>query len=97
MIKLTSLTIDDKRKLEGVLDQVRKNGYAIVDQELELGLLAIAVPIQEPSGNVLAALGVSVGAGRVSQENLVKQVLPILRRSSDLIARGLSEQKRVLP
>jgi IclR family pca regulon transcriptional regulator len=97
MTKLTSLTIDDKRKLEGVLEQVRKNGYAIVDQELELGLLAIAVPIQEPSGNVLAALGVSVGAGRVSQENLVKQVLPILRRSSDLIARGLSEQKRVLP
>jgi DNA-binding IclR family transcriptional regulator len=57
----------------------------------------MAVPIQAPSGGVLAALGVSVGAGRVSHEHLVKRVLPILRRSSDLIANGLSEQKHLLP
>jgi len=95
--KLTRRTIDDKRKLEATLKQVRKQGYAIVDQELELGLLAMAVPIQAPSGGVLAALGVSVGAGRVSHDHLIKRVLPVLRRSSELIASGLSEQKYLLP
>jgi IclR family pca regulon transcriptional regulator len=97
LTRLTSRTIDDKRKLEAVLDQVRKDGYAIVDQELELGLLALAVPIKGPSGNVLAALGVSVGAGRVSHDHLVKKVLPILRRSANLIAKGLPEQKLLQP
>ncbi len=48
LTKFTSRTIDDKRKLEAVLAQVRENGYAIVDQELELGLLALAVPIRAP-------------------------------------------------
>jgi len=91
LTKLTSKTIDDKKKLEAVLDQVRQSGYAMVDQELELGLLALAVPIRSPSGGVLAALGVSVNAGRVTPEQLVKRVLPILRHSSDLITKGLHE------
>jgi IclR family pca regulon transcriptional regulator len=93
LTKFTSRTIDDKRKLEAVLAQVRENGYAIVDQELELGLLALAVPIRAPSGGILAALGVSVGAGRVSEDHLIKRVLPILRRSSDLISQGLRDAK----
>ena len=93
LTKFTSRTIDDKRKLEAVLAQVRENGYAIVDQELELGLLALAVPIRAPSGGILAALGVSVGAGRVSEDHLIKRVLPILRRSSDLISQGLHDVK----
>jgi IclR family transcriptional regulator, pca regulon regulatory protein len=95
LAKLTGHTIDDKRKLHAVIEQVRKDGFAIVDQELELGLLALAVPIKAPSGVVLAALGVSVSAGRISTEHLVKRVLPVLSRSSTHIAEGLSELKHL--
>ena len=56
-------------------------------------MLALAVPIRAPSGGILAALGVSVGAGRVSEDHLIKRVLPILRRSSDLISQGLHDVK----
>jgi IclR family transcriptional regulator, pca regulon regulatory protein len=95
LAKLTSHTVDDRRKLSAVIDQVRKDGFAIVDQELELGLLALAVPIKAPSGTVLAALGVSVSSGRISSDNLMKRVLPILRQSSSQIAHGLSDLKHL--
>jgi IclR family pca regulon transcriptional regulator len=95
MTKLTSYTIDDKRKLHAAIEKVRKDSFAIVDQELELGLLALAVPIRAPSGAVLVALGVSVSAGRISPEHLMKRVLPVLRRSSAHITRGLSDLKYV--
>src|SRR4051812_13453650 len=91
--KLTSRTVDDKRKLEGILAQVTKDGFAIVDQELELGLLALAVPIHAVDGSVLAALGVSVGAGRVKHDQLVKRVLPIFKKSAGQITRGLADSK----
>jgi IclR family pca regulon transcriptional regulator len=93
--KLTSHTVDDKRKLQAIIDQVRRDGFALVDQELELGLLALAVPITAPSGVVLAALGVSVSAGRISGDHLVKRVLPVLRKSSTQIAQALSEVKHL--
>jgi IclR family transcriptional regulator, pca regulon regulatory protein len=93
LVKLTSHTVDDKRKLLGAIERVRGNDCAVVDQELELGLLAVAVPIRAPSGTVVAALGVSAAAGRVSVEQLTRRTLPILRRSSTLIAQGLSDLK----
>jgi IclR family pca regulon transcriptional regulator len=95
MAKLTSHTIDDRRKLHATIEQVRRDGFAIVDQELELGLLALAVPIKAPSGNVLAALGVSVSAARIPPEQLIKRVLPVLKQSSAQITQGLSELKYV--
>jgi IclR family pca regulon transcriptional regulator len=91
--KLTKYTLDDKRKLQAAIEKVRKEGFALVDQELELGLLALAVPIKAPSGAVLAALGVSVSASRVSLDQLTKRILPVLRQSAAHISAGLSDLK----
>jgi IclR family pca regulon transcriptional regulator len=57
---------------------VRAQGYALVDQELELGLRAIAVPLKNFRGEVVAAMNISVHAGRMSVEQMVERCLPAL-------------------
>jgi IclR family pca regulon transcriptional regulator len=93
--KLTKFTTVDKRRLVATIGEVRQRGYAIVDQELEIGLLAIAVPVRTPSAEILAALGISVQAGRVSQEHLIKKILPVLQQSAGRITQGLAELKQL--
>ena len=69
------------------LEQVRQQGWCIVDQELEQGLRSIAVPVYDASGQVVAALNVSTHAGRVSRNELEQRFLPgLLGASRDLSA-----------
>jgi IclR family transcriptional regulator, pca regulon regulatory protein len=69
-------------KLRQVLRLVVRNGYAIVDQELEIGLRSMAVPIQSPTGRVVAALNVGTHAQRVSAQELQTRFLPRLRAAA---------------
>ncbi|HSX65843.1 MAG TPA: IclR family transcriptional regulator C-terminal domain-containing protein, partial [Pseudoxanthomonas sp.] len=61
----TSRTLYTPDALWAALQQVREQGWCIVDQELEQGLRSIAVPVRDSSGHVLAAMNVSTHAGRV--------------------------------
>src|SRR3954462_1595005 len=63
---LTKRTVKDATALRKVLAGVRKQGYALTDQELEEGLRSVAVPIRDSSGDVVAALNVSVHASRAT-------------------------------
>jgi IclR family transcriptional regulator, pca regulon regulatory protein len=67
---LTKRTVTDRDELRRVLAGVRRQGYAVVDQELEEGLRSGAVPIRDASGQVVAALNVSVHASRTSMQAL---------------------------
>ncbi|WP_281270825.1 IclR family transcriptional regulator domain-containing protein, partial [Meiothermus luteus] len=80
---LTPHTLTDPVRLRQELERVRRQGYALVDQELELGLRSVAVPVKSARGRVLAAMNVGVQAGRVSREELMERVLPVLRRAAD--------------
>lgn len=81
----TSRTLHTPEALLECLQQVRKQGWCIVDQELEQGLRSIAVPVYDASGQVLAALNVSTHAGRVSRNELEQRFLPeLLSASRDL-------------
>jgi hypothetical protein len=73
---MTPNTIVDPKRLREVLAGVRRDGYAINDEELELGLRSIAVPVRGASGTVLAALNVGAQAARVSVEQLQKSSCP---------------------
>src|SRR5579859_4148955 len=64
--RFTPSTIVDERELRNQLDGVRQSGMCVIDGELEHGLRAIAVPVYNTSGNVIAALHVSTQAERVS-------------------------------
>ncbi len=87
LVAKTSRTIHTPDALLECLQQVRQQGWCIVDQELEQGLRSIAVPVYDASGQVVAALNVSTHAGRVSRAELEQRFLPgLLSASRDLSA-----------
>ena len=73
---LTAHTVKDGERLRESIATVRKQGFAMVDQELEEGLRSAAVPIRGASGEVTAALNVSVHASRASMAVLKREFLP---------------------
>jgi IclR family pca regulon transcriptional regulator len=75
---LTAQTVTDPRILEAVLDQVREQGFAVVDGEREEGVRSAAAPIRDAGGTVFAALNVSANAGRVSMEDLRERYVPLV-------------------
>ena len=58
---------------------MRTQGYALVDQELEIGLRSVAVPILGTSGAVVAAFNVGAQATRLSVSEVEREVLPRMR------------------
>lgn len=82
LVRHTPQTIVDKAKLRSELDRVRAAGYAIVDQELEIGLRSLAVPVQRQDGAVVAAVNIGVHAGRVDTKSLVRGYLPVLQQAA---------------
>ena len=75
----TPYTVTDKNELRAILEKVRRNGYSLVDQELEIDLRSIAVPVQNASGRVIAAMNVSAQASRTPKKQLTERFLPALR------------------
>ena len=89
LVARTGRTCTDPAELRRILAQVADDGFAAVDQELEDGLVSIAVPIRDPSGAVTAACNVSAGAVRVDVPTLVRDVLPELAATAARIEDGL--------
>ncbi|MBY7144540.1 helix-turn-helix domain-containing protein [Virgibacillus sp. NKC19-3] len=88
--KLTDNTLTTKEELIAELKQVRKRGWAGVEQQLEEGLRSIAVPIRNAEGTVFAALNCSAHAGRISNEKLKDEYLPLLFKAADKISKGIA-------
>ena len=71
-------TITSATKLRKVLAQVREAGYALLDQELEVGLRSIAVPVRDGRGRLIAAMSLAVATSRMTREQVIAQLLPAL-------------------
>ena len=87
--KLTPRTATEIPRIEAILEEVRRQDYAIVDQELELGLRSIAVPLRNSAGAVVAAINVGLQAARMAPERMQADVLPQLRAIQTEMARLL--------
>ncbi len=81
-VPYTNRTIVARDKLKSALDTARATGFAVVDQELEIGLRSIAVPVADRDGRVAAAINVSVQAGRVSLPHMETTFLSPLRAAA---------------
>ncbi|MFM1758271.1 MAG: hypothetical protein RL193_848 [Actinomycetota bacterium] len=68
----TARTITTRTLLNSELERVRKAGYAIIDNELEDGLVAVAAPVFNHEGKVVAAISISGPDARISREQLTK-------------------------
>lgn len=78
----TSRTVHTVDGLRASIGHVREQGWVLVDQELEIGLRSIAVPLKDAAGQVLAALNVGTHVSRVSSQELESRYLPILLQAS---------------
>lgn len=81
----TALTLTDPDQIMARLAQVRARGFEVIDQEVEIGLRSIAVPLMNARGQVVAALNVGVAAVQKSVEDLQAQFLPALQQAQAML------------
>lgn len=89
MIRYTPRTIVALDKLRRELDGIRRAGHAIVDQELEIGLRSIAVPVRDHTGKVVAAMNIGTHASRVSLQEMEKTFLRELESAANELGSSL--------
>jgi IclR family pca regulon transcriptional regulator len=76
--RLTGRTVASPAALRSELLRIRAQGWALVDQELEDGLRAVAAPIRDRNGRTIAALNISVAASRMPLEAIRRTFVPAL-------------------
>ena len=82
LVSYTARTVSSTEKLRLVLRNVRRQGYALVDQEYEVGLRSLAVPIYSPTGRVTATLNLSGSSPRMPVYEMQSRFLPHLRHAA---------------
>jgi IclR family pca regulon transcriptional regulator len=78
---LTPKTKYREADVRAALAEVRRQGYALVDEELELGVRSIAVPVFDAAGTLVVAVNISVGSARMDVDGLTTRLLPMLREA----------------
>ncbi|RBY78209.1 IclR family transcriptional regulator [Geodermatophilus sp. TF02-6] len=86
----TARTTTDPVKLRDRLLEVRAQGFALVDQELEEGVTSIAVPVRDASGTVVASVNVGSQARRLTPAALRRAALEPLRETAHQIERDIA-------
>ena len=84
-LALTPRTRTDPAALLQVVQAVRREGFALVEEELELGMRSLAVPVRDREGRVVAAMSVSAASARVSSAVMTQEFLPVLREFSETL------------
>jgi IclR family pca regulon transcriptional regulator len=85
----TPHTIAERSLLRETIERARRHDYALVDQELEIGLRSLAVPIRNRRDQVVAAMTVCVHAVRFTPDEMLERILPELRATSTQIQRAM--------
>lgn len=84
-VRYTAHTITDRDELLRVIAGVRDQGYAYIEQELELGLCSIAVPVRNAQGQVASAINISLPYQPKASQQAINQILPQLRKTAAAI------------
>lgn len=87
--KFTPNTVTSKVKLRSLIEDIKVSGYCVVDQELEIGLRSISVPVRDRSGKMLAALNVACPSSRITPEDMSSRILLELQAAAQAITSGL--------
>ena len=90
LVELTEHTVRTVDELRTQLLDVRRQGYALADQELEHGLRSIAAPVRDKQGRVVAAVNVSSHVSRVTKDKARRQFLPPLLDAARAIEADLA-------
>lgn len=79
--KLTEHTETDQAALRRILKDVRAKGYAALQDELDYGIVSVALPIFGPHGRIVAAANCSDVTNRLDRDTMIKKRLPVLRQA----------------
>jgi len=93
LVALTNRTVTDAARLRRLIDECRAEGYSAVEDELAYGVVAVAVPVFDQAGTVVAALNSSGHSKRITRNRLVRERLRMLQDVSRRISselRGVS-------
>jgi IclR family pca regulon transcriptional regulator len=90
---LTRHTLTDPQDLLARVRQARKQGWCLVNQELEEGLVSLAAPLRDRGGRTVAALNISGQVNRTSARQMQDTMLPALRQAADTISALLSAKQ----
>jgi IclR family pca regulon transcriptional regulator len=85
LVKLASKTVTTEAALRAEIEKARVDGWATCNEELEEGLRAVAVPLHDRTGEVVAALNLSSHVGRRSMESLREDLLPALKATAEQV------------
>lgn len=91
LVANTEYTVRTKRELKRLLTKAKRDGYAAVHEEMEIGLRSLAVPVTSRTGVVVAGLNIGVQAHRVGEEQLLEH-LPTLKRAAERLGAQVSGQ-----
>jgi IclR family pca regulon transcriptional regulator len=91
---LTNRTVVTPSALRSELTKVRSQGFSLVDQELEEGLRAVAAPIRDRAGRVVASVNISAHASRTSLESMRRNLVPPLLATAARISADLPVTSR---
>ncbi len=90
----TRRTVTDPAQLAKLIAQTRQQGWSLVDQELEEGLISIAAPVFNRQGQTIAALNLSGQANRTSAAVMRQTMLPALREAAQQVSRLVASAGR---
>ncbi|MDB5772092.1 MAG: IclR family transcriptional regulator, pca regulon regulatory protein [Burkholderiales bacterium] len=83
--RLTPHTRTEIPELLALLDEVRSQGYAVSNEELELGVRSIAVPIRDTAGRTVASMSMVAATSRHSLESVIRTLLPELESARRML------------
>ncbi len=86
---MTSKTITEKAAFAAMIEKVRLEGYALVDEELEPGLRSMAVPVRSRQNAVVASMNTGVHAAQLSYVEMTDRILPALREGAELLGKQI--------
>jgi DNA-binding IclR family transcriptional regulator len=83
----TARTITEPERLRGHLDEIRRQGYAVDDEEFDLGVRCIAVPVFDYRGKVTGSIGISGPSTRITRARLPELAAIVVEIGKALSAR----------
>ena len=92
----TEHTVTSRPQLRRLFEEIRRTGYAAIQDELDYGLVSLAVPILDESGRAMAAINCSTSTSRVSKAELIRTRRPLLQSAAHAIEASLRRQPFLL-
>jgi IclR family pca regulon transcriptional regulator len=92
LMPLAPRTVTRRETLVELLDEVRQQGWALVDQELEQGVRSVAAPLTDSRARTIGAINVSAHAARTTLDQLRREFLPALLDTAAAISRGIAHR-----